>query len=346
MSSPGRIAAHPLALIALLCLVLPGPVGAAQPAAPDAEPMALLMIGNSFAGNAAEYLEEIAEAGGHELVIGLAITAGAPLERHARRARLALDDPSDPESHPYPARYMPGYPSGDPDPGGDGRVGGDDKVSLRDALMYRRWDVVSIQQASYHSFRPETYEPHAGELIALIRETNPEARILVHQTWAYRIDSPRLAKWEMTQGEMHEQLSAAYDALASRHGLEQVPVGDAFAAARATARWAYRVDASFAPDLATPPSLPDQRGSLTVGYSWREDAKTGDRTLRLDAYHAGRAGRYLAGCTWYEVLFGEGADVREASGYTPGGVSDAQAASLRAIAHDTVAAERGSLVER
>lgn len=309
------------------------------------KPLTVLMIGNSFAGNAAEYLDEITEAGGRQITIGLAITAGAPLDRHATRAKLALDQPDEPLSHPYPAKYLPGYPTPTngtlPDPGDDGTVGGESKVSLRDALSYRTWDVVSIQQASYKSFKPETYEPYATELIALIRQTNPAARVLVHQTWAYRIDSPRLARWKMSQQQMHEQLTAAYNDLAVRHNLEQVPVGDAFALARKQPMWTYRIDETYDRQNPVPGQIPDQAGSLTVGHYWRDDPSTGEAKFRIDAFHANRAGRYLAGCVWYEVLFGEEADVTQVHNYKPRrGVSEPQAQSLRTIAAKAVDQER------
>lgn len=338
-----------------------------QPVAPARAPQTLsvLAIGNSYAGNATEFLEEIAEAAGDQVILGLAITGGAPLDRHARRVRLDRDDPSAPLGHPYRADYLPGYPQTDGSP---------NKVSLRAALTYRSWDIVTLQQASAKSFRPLTYEPHATELIALIRETNPDAKIYVHQTWTYRIDSDRLANWGMTQVQMHAGLADAYDLLSVQHGLPQIPVGDAFALARQTPAWTFRVDETFAYDNPVPDTLPDQTGSLIFGYNWRErrvapapqpvsaaadisaSAPAGpsdienapaeaeppapplvERYLALDTVHASIAGRYLGACVWYATLFD--ADPEAASAYLPRRLTAEQATSLRAIARDAVGVE-------
>lgn len=303
----------------------------AEAAKPERIPRSLsvLAIGNSYSGNATSYLKTIAAAAGDEVVLGLAVTAGAPLDRHARRVKLDRDDPSHPLGHPYPARYLPGYPATDGDP---------EKISLRDALTYRDWDVVTIQQASYKSFKSETLEPYATELIALIRETNPDARILIHQTWAYRIDANRLANWGMTQKQMHDGLVTSYDFLSLQHRLPQIPVGDAFALARTTPDWSYRVDETYSFENPGPETLPDQSGSLNFGYNWRTDRETGEPVLVLDASHTNFAGSYLASCVWYAVLFD--ADPRAAASFTPSKLTAEQAASLREIAHDAVVAEQ------
>ena len=328
-----------------MSLVL-GPVGCASVAPvaedPDATPnaaptragrsLSVLSIGNSYSGNATSYLKPIADAAGDEVTLGLAITAGAPLDRHARRVRLDRDDPTHPLGHPYPVRHLPGYPTpvttnGEPT-----------KVSLRDALTYRDWDVVTIQQASYKSFKSETLEPYATQLLELIRQTNPDARILIHQTWAYRIDANRLANWGMTQQEMHDGLVTTYDFLSLQHRLPQIPVGDAFALARVSPDWSYRVDETYDYDNPAPETLPDQAGSLNLGYVWRTDRDTGEPLLALDASHTSFAGSYLASCVWYGVLFD--ADPRDAASFTPSKLTADQTASLREIAHTAVQQEQ------
>lgn len=313
-------------------------VASPEPIAPFRQPQTLsvLAIGNSYAGNATEFLEEIAQAAGDEVVLGLAITGGAPLDRHARRVKLDRNDPSAPLGHPYRADRLPGYPQTDGQPS---------KVSLRAALTYRSWDVVTLQQASAKSFKPLTYEPHATELIELIRETNPHVKIYIHQTWTYRIDSDRLANWGMTQAQMYAGLAHAYDLLSVQHGLPQIPVGDAFAMARQTPAWAFRVDETFDYQNPVPGTLPDQTGSLIFGYQWRDrPAQEAElqpalptQFLALDTIHSNIAGRYLGACVWYATLFN--ADPDDASGYTPRKLTPEQAADLRAIARDAVVSE-------
>jgi hypothetical protein len=56
-----------------------------------------------------------------------------------------------------------------------------------------KWDYVTIQQASIKSHDFSTYQPHAGFLRDLITKHAPQAKLLIHQTWAYRVDDPRFA---------------------------------------------------------------------------------------------------------------------------------------------------------
>ena len=60
--------------------------------------------------------------------------------------------------------------------------------------------------------------------------------------------------------------------------------------------------------------------------------------LVLDGHHANGAGEYLGSCVWYEFLFKD--DVTKLTSYLPRGLTAEQAASLRKIAHETVAAQR------
>ena len=74
------------------------------------------------------------------------------------------------------------------------------------------------------------------------------------------------------------------------------------------------------------------------------DAATDATTkLVLDGHHANGAGEYLGSCVWYEFLFND--DVTKLTTYQPAGLTAEQAASLRKIAHETVAAQRQAKAE-
>ncbi|MCA9067877.1 MAG: DUF4886 domain-containing protein, partial [Planctomycetaceae bacterium] len=133
----------------------------------------VLTIGNSFAQNACKYLKEIAADGGVELVIGTANLGGCTLERHAS---LAKESEKNPSNRPYTRAV------------GSERK----KLSLQEYLEADRWDYVTLQQMSALSFQRETFHPHIDELVAVVRKHAPKAKILVHETWAYRPDSPLL----------------------------------------------------------------------------------------------------------------------------------------------------------
>lgn len=250
-----------------------------------ASPIRLLTIGNSFADNATVYLPALAEAGGHELILGKANLGGHSLEQHATYLQLHERDLSDPKGCPYSFRGA--------------------KVSLQEILSREAWDIVTIQQVSNLSFRPDSYEPFAGEVVDAIRELAPSARIYVHQTWAYREDHPLLKREGLTQEAMFARLKSAYAGLASRYEAPILPCGAAFQRARALPEWRFRgADEAF--DFGHPESgrLPVEMGGLNIGWTLQKNSKTGHTEYVLDAKHANKDGQYLAACVFYQCLWG------------------------------------------
>lgn len=289
-----------------------------------AEAVHLLTIGNSFANDSAAFLPDMAKAGGKQLVLFRANLGGCSFERHARHLANALANPeaTDVEARPYNNNSVLGLP-------------GLKTVSLVDALKARPWDYVTIQQVSHQSYKPESYEPHASQIIAKIRELAPQAEILIHQTWAYREDHPFFKRGDgFTPLKMYEQSRAAYHQLSANYGgLRILPVGDAMHLARQTPRWTFSPDPNF--DYANPPAdtLPDQSASLMVGWRWTN--KDGVKKFELDAIHANNAGRYLGAAVWYQVIFGTSEIPAD---YTPNNISAEDAAALRQHAQAAVAA--------
>lgn len=313
----------------------------------------ILTVGNSFAGNATSHLPALAKAGGKQLVIFPANIGGASLERQVRQIELFEEKPGAEGSRPYANRKHP-------------RTGERRDFSLREALEAEAWDVVTIQQRSRSSFDASTYEPHASRLIEFIRRHAPSAEIMVHQTWAYREDHPffeneslpkekrypgsnehrrRLAEIYASENEgiltpetMHERLRAAYDLLATTHGLRLIPVGEAFHAARRTPRWTFSFpDPGF--DYANPPAgkVPVQHGSLNPGWQWHTNSTTGVTEFVYDGWHANAAGQYLGSCVFYLTLYNEDS-IPETP--VPAGLSEHDAADLRRIALATVLKHR------
>lgn len=305
----------------LAALLLASALQAAQE--PERDSVKLLTIGNSFANDALSRLSSIAEAGGKTLLVGRANIGGCSLERHARHLNEALE--GNPDGHAYTSFR---HPETGKNPG---------HTSLPEALQAFDWDIVTIQQVSHQSFRPESFQPHADQLIEAIRLYAPQAEIVIHQTWAYRTDHAFFRKDDgFTQEKMYDGLRDTYHQLAEATGFRILPSGDAMQLARQSPRWQYQRDPNF--DFQNPPAgqLPDQSGSLMVGWKTGTD-KEGNPKLSLDAIHANAAGRYLASCVWYLVLFN--AD-EVPSGYQPNDLSTEQAADLREIARQAVEAER------
>jgi hypothetical protein len=277
----------------------------------------LLTIGNSFSRNATNHLDDLAVAGGHTLIHTAIVVGGASLQLHAEKAQAHEADPAD-----AAGLYA-------------------NKRSLKQELRADQWDFVSLQQASIKSHDIATYQPYAGRLADCIAEHAPKAKLLVHQTWAYRKDDPRFTKPSgkpgepTTQAAMYEGLRSAYDLTAAALGARVIPVGEAFYAADTDPQWGFQPDPAFDSQTAKHPELPSQKYSLHVGWRWAKPKAGGKVALGMDGHHANLAGEYLGACVWYEELFGESV---VGIGYVPEGLEKAHARFLQETAHRVVMA--------
>ena len=241
----------------------------------------LFLIGNSFSQNATRYLPQLSAEGGHPLKIGRAELGGCSLQRHWEIAEAAEKNPEDPKGKAYNGK------------------------SLRQLLSAGTWDVVTIQQNSMNSGDVTTYSPYAKKLCDLVKSIQPNAKVVMHQTWAYRSDAKKftqIADQQFAQNnkEMYQKSRAAYHTIAGELGIPIIPVGDAFWKINSESKTAYKADAAF--DFANPqhPALPDQTNSLHAGYRWDNNQK-----LAFDANHANEAGCFLGGLVWYAFLYNE-----------------------------------------
>jgi hypothetical protein len=292
------------------------PVGSARPQATPSKTktVRLVTVGNSFSQNATRYLNDLVKAKGHTLIHRPLAIGGASFEVHWDKAQLHEKDPQDPK----------------------GLYG---KKSLRQELMSDAWDYVTIQQASIKSHNVATYRPFAKQLHDYIKKAAPKAEILVHQTWAYRVDDPRFARPSKTPGEpatqkeMYDGLTKAYQTIAGELGARLIPVGDAMYLADTNAKWGYQPDKMFDFKNAQAPALPDQKHSLHTGWRWGA-AKDGKKSLTMDGHHANVAGEYLGACVFYEVLFGESV---VGNAFVPQGIDRDYARFLQETAHKAVA---------
>jgi hypothetical protein len=277
----------------------------------EARTVRILTIGNSFSANTTKYLKDLTKAGGHTLIHNSLVIGGSSFQVHADKTKAE----------------------------GKARLyqNGKDLVAN---LIADRWDYVTIQQASIKSHDFATYQPYAGLLRDLITQHAPQAKLLIHQTWAYRVDDPRFTKPNgksgepKTQEEMYRGLTAAYDRLATDFAARIIPVGDAFFRADTDAKWGFKPDPKlFDPKTAKRPELPAQTHSLHVGWHWGKSKDGKKITLNMDGHHANLAGEYLGACVWYEVLFGESA---VGLAFIPKGLPADHARFLQETAHAAV----------
>ncbi|MBQ7829143.1 MAG: DUF4886 domain-containing protein [Clostridia bacterium] len=209
--------------------------------------MNILAIGNSFSEDATRYLHGIARADGvYTEVLGAAI-GGCSFEWHYRNM---LADRKD---------YMLFF---------NGSYTGF-KITLKEALLSREWDVITIQQVSHLSFNKDTYQPYATALASYIRQLAPKARLLLQQTWAYEEGTDRLHNIAgyRTGETMLADIKRAYSEICEEVGFDGIiPSGELF-------------------------------GKLL---------ENGIPRVHRDTFHATLGlGRYALGLLWYRMLTGK-----------------------------------------
>lgn len=280
----------------------------------------ILGVGNSFTVNSMKFIPKIV-ANDPEIKaeIGGAIIGGCPLDKHVRLAKEHEADPSKGNEYRYTLD------------GANFKTG----VSLKEILLDRKWDYVTIQQLSTKSYKPETYTPYTGELLGYIRKYAPQAEIVIHETWSHSVNSYRNTEWKLNPDDMYDKLHAAYAAISKEYGLRVIPVGTAFQNARATPMFDEELTDVDVNSLNYPEDkdrLPELKNSLNHVFSWRKN-KEGEWFVGNDGFHANHNGEYLGGLVWYGFFFEK--DPRKVS-FQPSTLTDEQAASLRDIAHQTL----------
>ena len=153
--------------------------------------MKILSIGNSFSDDAQRYLRDIAAKEGVEIETLNLCIAGCSLKLHAENIKSGAK------------AYFYHY---------NGDVEREDLITIEDGIALRDWDIVTLQQVSTDSFKEDTYYPYLNEIADYVRSKLPNAKIYMHQTWAYERGCPR--SFEITDGKgaefMLEGIRSAY----------------------------------------------------------------------------------------------------------------------------------------
>jgi hypothetical protein len=213
--------------------------------------MNILSIGNSFSQDAQRYLHRIAKADGVILNTFNLFIGGCSLSLHYRNMLSG--------EKAYMLE-MNGESTGF-------------KVSLKEALLNRDWDVVTIQQVSSKSPYYETYQPYLNKIVEYLRLCVPKAKIAIHQTWAYEQDSHRLniELGYKNHTDMFEDVRASYE------------------------KAAKDIKADFI---------------IPSGEVFQRLIESGIEKVHRDTFHASYGlGRYALGLLWYSILSGN--DVKQ-----------------------------------
>ncbi len=174
--------------------------------------MKILSIGNSFSQDAHRYLHDTAAAEGLDFDCINLYIGGCNLQRHWENWVSAA-----------PAYLYEHNTLHTPIPGTDQLR----HVSIQEALAEGPYDIITLQQASHDSGKPETYEPYLTDLVAVLRKAAPEAKLAIHETWAYDVTSnhPNFPDYGCDQELMYAKLHRCYQDAAERIGAEIFPCG-------------------------------------------------------------------------------------------------------------------------
>lgn len=206
--------------------------------------MKILSIGNSLSQDAQCYLHALAKHEGVNLRAVNLYIGGCPLRKHYLNM---LDD------NAYYDYEFNGEKTGL-------------KVSIRQALVSDDWDYVTLQQGSLVSDKIETYTPYLQALAEYVKKYCPNTKILIHQTWAYKKNSPHLLQkmGYPTPEEMFAKVEECYNRAAELIGAD---------------------------------------GMIPSGAAMLRAYQLGGEDLYFDDCHASRgAGRYLLALCWFKYL--------------------------------------------
>ena len=208
--------------------------------------MKILAIGNSFSQDATRYLHQIARADSVDIQVANLYIGGCALDKHFRNMMA--------DNRAYSLEYngqLTGFP-----------------VSIKEALLNREWDVVTLQQASHRSPFINTYFPYINALSDYVRQYAPKAKVVIHQTWAYEQDSAKLAALGFDDHRvMFADLKAAYQKAYESIGAD---------------------------------------GLIPSGQLFQDLLAAGWEKVHRDTFHAGKGGaRYALALLWYRMLTGK-----------------------------------------
>ncbi len=253
----------------------------------------ILMIGNSFSICAGRFLPQIVQSvPGHKLTLTSLYIGGCSLQRHWESVQKAEQNP---DFKPY---LLNTWYS---DAAAEKQIPGNLPTELK-----KKWDIITLQQCSHLSWKPESYQPYLENLIAYIRRRAPDAKIVFQQTWAYRNSDARIApdtmQWGFGQQEMYDRLTENYCAAAKKYGVALIPTGLAVQNTRQNRNTVYPRPETLLQGQYTAPDVPSSAGDPVGSYRWQE--VDGKPRITQDSIHLNAFGEYLQACVWFSKLYG------------------------------------------
>ena len=212
--------------------------------------MKILSIGNSFSTDAHRFLYRLAQINGIEMKTVNLFIGGCDLETHWKNAE---------ENNVCYDMEINGNEA-------------EEVISIAQALNLDKWDIITLQQVSNLSGIFDSTQPYLTNLAQYIRQTQSQAEIYYHQTWAYEIDTEHsgFLNYDKDQIKMYNCIRETAQKAADNIGAKIIPTGDVIQQLRTTKEFDY---------------------------------KNGGLTLCRDGYHLSNDyGRFAAAATWLRTF--------------------------------------------
>lgn len=261
--------------------------------AEEKQPLKVLAIGNSYSNNTTEYVSKIAESMGYDIEATSLYYPGCSLKQHVTKYENDIADYVLFVNGKTDWKYL----------------------TLKEALESKQYDIITLQDSppavSFTSFYTEE-EPTLTKLYGYVKLHQPNAQIMMHETWAYCVETIRgggdyTQVYYESNAAMQEVLTENYRKAAELlGGIKVIQFGKAV--------------------------------NLAVDeFGFSESISDRDAVYNDTISHLNKTGSYLASCVWVETLTGE--DVRKATFTANIECAD----MLKEIAHESVSGEKDSI---
>lgn len=259
----------------------------------SAKHLNVLMIGNSFSICVGTCLPQMVKSvPGESITLTSAFIGGCYLEQHWNNICAA-------EKNPELKQYLITVWDS-----ATGKTTENYQTALA-LLKTQKYDIITIQQNSMYSIDYSTYQPYANNLIAVIKKYQPQAEIIIQQTWSYRADALFFELKNLNNDEMYQKLDQAYQKLAAENGLRIIPTGYAIQISRKNSSLKFKgYDKNLLTSLSWP-DLPPQAGDVVGKLFWKKNSKTGRMMIEKDTSHLNIRGEYLQAAVWFAFLYGK-----------------------------------------
>lgn len=217
--------------------------------------MRILSIGNSFSADAHVYLHALAEQRNIDLKTENIAIGGCSLKMHWENIQNNS------------ASYLHNINGGE--------EWKKEQVTVEQTLKSQAFDVITLQQVSGFSGQYESYLPYIYDIISYVRKYQPNAKLYIHRTWAYEIDSSHVdfQRYECDQDKMQSAICRATEQIAKETGMGIILAGDVIANLRTRVK--------------------------------KFDYKNGNESLCRDGFHLSTYARYAVAMTWLATLTGK-----------------------------------------